>query len=52
MSFRRISDNSDTNSWQHPGFVAKNLKDKALDRVDIGQEVDKIIDNYLASIGK
>jgi hypothetical protein len=52
LSFRRVSDKSDINSWTHPGFVARNFKDRALQMVDIWQELDKIIDDYLASIGK
>lgn len=52
MSFRRVSDLSDVDSWIHAGFVAKNFAQQALDSLDIENEVDKLIDDYLVSIGK
>jgi hypothetical protein len=35
FTFRRVSDLSDANSWIHPGFLPRNLLQKALDRTDV-----------------
>lgn len=51
MSFRRVSENSDANSWQHPGIEARNLAEETLSNFDVPQEVGKGIDAYLKSIG-
>lgn len=50
MTFRRVSNNSDENSWWHTGFEAKKLMDKAIDGEQISIVADKIIDTYLNSI--
>jgi hypothetical protein len=39
MTFRRVSDLSDPNSWIHPGFVPRNLLGKALEKTDVGSIV-------------
>lgn len=46
-SFRRVSDLSDTNSWVHTGFEAKNLAEKALQNINISTILDKAVDNFL-----
>jgi len=51
VSFRRVSDASDDNSWIHRGLKARNLADQAMDQTDIPFEVDKAVDNHLASLG-
>lgn len=49
ITFRRISENSDKDSWQHPGFEALHLMDSALESIDIGNIVDYAIDEFLAN---
>lgn len=51
MNFRRVSDKSDPNAFIHPGFVAKNYKDKTIKSMDLFQEIDKLIDNFLKEEG-
>ena len=41
MTFRRVSDLSDVNSWIHPGFLPYNLLGKALQRTDVPNIVRK-----------
>lgn len=50
MTFRRVSENSDPNSWIHPGFEPKNLAQKALSSADIDQSVDNFVDQFLQQI--
>lgn len=50
MTFRRVSDKSDPNSWIHPGFDARKFMDKALDQTQIPQVVDMVLDNFLQQI--
>lgn len=51
MSFRRVSDSSDDNSWIHTGITAYNLAEKAISKVDIpelvGETIDVFLDNML-----
>jgi hypothetical protein len=49
INFRRISINSDKGSWQHPGFEALHLMDKAIEGIDVGDIVDHAIDEFLAN---
>jgi hypothetical protein len=35
MTFRRVSDLSDPNSWIHPGFLPRNFLGKALEKTDV-----------------
>lgn len=52
-SFRRVSDNSDENSWIHPGFERKNLAEKALDEFENTFQtiMSDAIDNALFTLG-
>ena len=50
MSFRRVSSNSDDNSWMHRGLKAANLAEKAVENTDIGEIVGDVIDMYLDNI--
>ncbi len=47
MSFRRVSGNSDKNSWIHEGFTARNFMDSVLADLDIDTIVDKVIQTYI-----
>ena len=47
MTFRRVSDNSDPMSWVHPGFAAKDLMEKAFNKLDIGSIIAIAKDEYL-----
>lgn len=47
ISFRAVSDNSDPNSWIHPGFTAANLAEKALAEFNVPMETARIIDLFL-----
>jgi len=47
ISFRRVSDNSDDNSWIHTGIEARNLADKALREVKLDEVVGDVIDVFL-----
>ena len=49
VTFRRISDLSDPMSWIHPGFVAKNFADKAIN-IDIDTIVDNTVENLINNI--
>jgi len=51
VSFRRVSDISDENSWVHTGLNARGFAEKALGALDIPHEADKAIDTYLANQG-
>ena len=44
MTFRRVSKNSDPNSWWNRGIEGKHLMDKALEMADISGVADKAID--------
>lgn len=47
MSFRRVSNNSDDNSWIHTGIQARRLADKALSEVRMDKLVGDVIDTFL-----
>lgn len=51
VSFRRVSNLSDPDSWIHPGIQARGFAEKALEHTDIGGVIDRSIDNYLSKIG-
>lgn len=53
MSFRRVSDNSDPNSWIHPGMDVQNFGDKALSKLEQNMEVElnMAVNKILAAIG-
>ena len=50
FTFRRVSNNSDPNSWIHPGFEARKFMDKALDESQIDTVADMAIDNFLSQL--
>jgi hypothetical protein len=47
MTFRRVSENSDPNSWIHEGFTARNFMDQVLNDLDMDAIVDNVIQTYL-----
>lgn len=49
-TFRRVGELSDMDMFIHKGLVAQNLAQRALDSLNIGEEVDRIVDSYLDSI--
>lgn len=51
VMFRRVSLNTDADRWQHPGFQAKDLAQKALNKLDVPRIVDITTDNYLSQLG-
>lgn len=51
ISFRRISNLSDPNSWIHPGFQALNLGDKALVKTEIDVVTENIAAKFLEGLG-
>lgn len=51
FSFRRVSDNSDPLSWIHPGFVAKNLAEKAISKLDIDNVINNSANIFVESLG-
>jgi len=51
VTFRRVSLASDSDRWIHPGFSAANLAGQALSKLNIPQQVDISIDNYLNELG-
>lgn len=50
QSFRAVSDNSDPDSWMHPGIEARNLSDKAMDNFNVESELGRIIDGFLSNM--
>ena len=50
-TFRRVSDTSDPNSWIHPGFVAKNFAEKAVEQTDIEMIQHKVALNFFDEAG-
>lgn len=51
VTFRRVSQASDPNSWIYPGLEAKNLTNIALQRTNVPHEVDVLADTYLSKLG-
>lgn len=47
MTFRRVSDKSDPDSWIHPGFNALKLGEKALQGMDISSTIAKAKDEFI-----
>lgn len=47
VTFRRISENSDVNSWIHRGIISGNFAQKGLNETDIGGITDRAVDSYL-----
>lgn len=52
MTFRRVSDKSDPNSWFNGGITAKKLMDRALQLANISTVADMAIDETLERIFK
>lgn len=50
MTFRRVSDKSDPNSWFNGGIIAKRLMDRALEIAQIDRVADMAIDETLERI--
>lgn len=50
MTWRRVSDKSDPNSWWNGGIQAYKLMDKALDESQIDRVADMAIDEYLQKL--
>lgn len=51
VTFRRVSDKSDPFSWRHPGLHALNLADKALERINIEEQIGESTNKYLEKAG-
>lgn len=51
QTFRRVSSNSDPNSWIHKGIQAYNLMDKALATTDIDLISENKVDEILDKLG-
>lgn len=51
MTFRRVSDRSDKNSWIHPGISARKFFDQAIRSLDISTIVANTVDNELEILG-
>jgi len=49
FTFRRVSDKSEANSWQHPGFEPLKLMEKTLSDIPIDKIVDKAVDDFLTT---
>lgn len=47
FTWRRVSNNSDENSWWNGGIVPYKLMDKAIEQAQIDVVVDKVLDNFL-----
>lgn len=50
-TFRRVSSNSDDNSWIHQGITAYNLAEKTMDSFDLERHRDVAIDRQLTILG-
>lgn len=51
MSFRRVSELSNKNAFIHPGLVARKLMGKALEKMNLEDELGVQIDNELKKLG-
>jgi hypothetical protein len=45
-SFRRVSENSDPNSWEHPGIEEKDLAGRALSEFDLQGQLGLAFDKW------
>ena len=50
MTFRRVSENSDPDSWIHPGFEAKRFAERAFDNMNFENTLDAITDKYMGEL--
>lgn len=51
MTFRRVSENSDPNSWIHKGMIAHDFLNKAINATDINTISENTVDKTLANLG-
>lgn len=51
MSFRRVSENSDPDSWIHKGVSAYNFLQKAISATDVGTVSENAVDKTLFNLG-
>lgn len=51
MTFRRVSENSDANSWIHKGIQAHNLMRKAIQQTNVDVLVENNVDLILSNLG-
>ena len=49
-TFRRVSDNSDSNSWIHKGFTARKFMERTLQSLEVGNIVDSELDKFLNTL--
>ncbi len=49
MTFRRVSDMSDPNSWIHKGFTSYNLMGKTLDKFPIDTIISNLKEDFLSN---
>lgn len=47
VTFRRVSDNSDPDSWVNNGIEARHIADKVMASFDIPNEMSRILNGYL-----
>ena len=50
VMFRRVSDNSDENSWIHPGFQPRNFMEQTLQDIQINRIFDQTRDQFLSDL--
>ena len=50
VTFRRVSLKSDPDAFQHPGFKEENLAAKALAKLEVGDVMERVIDDFLKTI--
>lgn len=50
MTFRRVSENSDKNSWIHKGLLKRDFAQQALESLDIEKIIDFSRDKFLKSL--
>lgn len=50
VSFRRVSENSDPDSWIHSGISERNLAEKAIGKMDIASTVDNLAEKYIEEL--
>lgn len=47
LTFRRVSDESDEESWTHPGIQAYDMMSKALDQMQLFEVIDNSVQDFL-----
>ena len=52
MTFRRVSDNSDPNSWIHSGIVAHDLLQKTLSSFNVEDIVSRVKEDFIKTLDK